>query len=215
MKLSQDEFDLRIKRGELTLCFVGMSNIGKSYTASIIARDCTFYHIELDALIQDGLGLQDMNALAQWMGFPFHDSYNTNSQKYIKLESQLIENKIDKLSKNTILDVTGSAIYCSNTTLQKLKSASLIVHISAGADSIETLTERFSTDPKPLIWGDGTEDLGLLDDMEQLMTAYPKLLEDRESRYAKIADICLSSEGLSKTARNGNELIELIKSQLG
>lgn len=214
MKLSQDEFDQCLAQGELTLCFVGMSNIGKSYTAGIIARDCLFDHIELDALIQDGLGLQDMNALAEWMGFPFEDSYESNSRKYINLESQLIENNIIKVSTNTILDVTGSAIYCEQATLHKLKSSSLIVHISAGADSIETLTERFSTDPKPLIWGDGSENLGSLDDMEQLMAAYPKLLENREHRYSDLADIRLSSEELSKIVRDGGELLALIKAQL-
>ena len=70
MDLSKAEFDRRYSNGTLNIAFIGMSNIGKSYTALRLATRYDLNLIEVDKIIWENLGHDSMEAFAQWQGHP-------------------------------------------------------------------------------------------------------------------------------------------------
>ena len=70
MKLTKAEFAERYAKGTLKIAFIGMSNIGKSYTALRLATRYEFNLIEVDKIIWENLGHDSMEAFAQWQGHP-------------------------------------------------------------------------------------------------------------------------------------------------
>ena len=75
MQLSRAEFDAHYAAGTLKIAFVGMSNIGKSYTAMRLATQYDFSLIEVDKIIWENLGHDSMDAFAQWQGQPYTEGY--------------------------------------------------------------------------------------------------------------------------------------------
>ena len=71
MKLTRAEFAKRYAKGTLKIAFIGMSNIGKSYTALRLASRYDFNLIEVDKIIWENLGHESMDAFAKWQGHPY------------------------------------------------------------------------------------------------------------------------------------------------
>jgi len=140
MKLSRDEFYARLNAGDLRLTFIGMSNIGKSFTAMRLRKSHGFDLYEVDEAIQKSLGLKSMQESADWMGFPYEATYAKREAEYLALESKLTAQAFDKSDKNLILDTTGSVIYLDKQTRDLLSKKSVIVHIQAGPNFEGTTT---------------------------------------------------------------------------
>ena len=70
MKLSSTEFETRYGENRLKIAFVGMSNIGKSYTAARLSKTHNFQLVEIDKLIWNELGQDSMTDFAKWQGQP-------------------------------------------------------------------------------------------------------------------------------------------------
>ena len=122
MQLSRAEFEARYAAGTLRVAFIGMSNIGKSYTAMRLATDDKFSLIEVDKLIMKELGQGSMDDFANWQGQPYSDGYAERELESIELESNITKAAMRDVVGNTILDTTGSVIH----THQAVQILSLI-----------------------------------------------------------------------------------------
>ncbi len=193
MKLTKAEFAERYAKGTLKIAFIGMSNIGKSYTALRLATRYEFNLIEVDKIIWENLGHDSMEAFAQWQGHPYTQGYSERERESIALESQATRAALNTQEQNPMIDTTGSVIYVDQEVLKKLKQDYYVVYIEAMQDHIERLKVQYFKHPKPLIWAGHYKKVDGLSESESILQCYPKLLESRAKSYAKLADVTLPS----------------------
>ena len=193
MKLTKAEFAERYAKGALKIAFIGMSNIGKSYTALRLATRYEFNLIEVDKIIWENLGHDSMEAFAQWQGHPYTQGYSERERESIALESQATRAALNTQELNPMIDTTGSVIYVDQDVLKKLKQDYYVVYIEAMRDHIERLKAQYFKHPKPLIWAKHYKKIAGLSESESILQCYPKLLESRAKSYAKLADVTLPS----------------------
>ena len=136
MKLTKAEFAERYAKGTLKIAFIGMSNIGKSYTALRLATRYEFNLIEVDKIIWENLGHDSMEAFAQWQGHPYTHGYSEREKESIALESQATRAALNTQEQNPMIDTTGSVIYVDQDVLKKLKQDYYVVYIEAMQDHI-------------------------------------------------------------------------------
>jgi len=193
MKLSRAEFDTRYKAGTLKIAFVGMSNIGKSYTAMRLATKYDFKLIEVDKLIWENLGHDNMEAFAAWQGHPYTEGYEARETQSISLEAEATRTALKTERRNPMIDTTGSVIYTDKYVLETLTKDYYVVYIEAMDEHLERLKAQYFKQPKPLVWAGHYEKLDGLSETESIMKCYPKLLESRSKAYAALADVTLPS----------------------
>jgi len=211
MQLSRAEFEQRFTENRLQVAFVGMSNIGKSYTGMRLATRYKFELIEVDKIIWEQLGQSSMADFAAWQGQPYSDGYEAREAKSIALESAATAQAISHSAGNAILDTTGSVIYTDKSVQERLLNNWYIVHISASGDAIKRLKSQYFKHPKPLIWNghyhcnkDQTAD-------EAILESYPSLLASRAKAYSKLADTTISSDVILDTAVSIEDIFEHLK----
>lgn len=211
MNLSRDEFERRYADNNLRIAFVGMSNIGKSYTGMRIATRYDFDLIEVDKLIWEALGQGSMADFAAWQGQPYSDGYAEREAKSIALESDATAKAIASTSGNAILDTTGSVIYTDKEVQEKLISDWYMVHISASLEVVELLKGQYFKRPKPLIWnGHYSCKAGQKPD-EAIMDCYPELLKSRAKAYAALADVMIESDLILDPEQSIEAIFEALK----
>jgi len=193
MKLSKAEFEQRYADGTLKIAFVGMSNIGKSYTAMRLATRYDFSLIEVDKIIWKNLGHDSMDAFAQWQGHPYTDGYQERESHSISLETQATRKALGTHKRNPIIDTTGSVIYVGESVLKNLTQNFYVVYIQAMDDHIERLKIQYFKQPKPLVWAGHYKKVKGLSETRSIMKCYPELLKSRAKAYARLADITLPS----------------------
>jgi shikimate kinase len=193
MKLTRAEFDARYAAGTLKVAFIGMSNIGKSYTAMRLATQYDFSLIEVDKIIWENLGHDTMDAFAKWQGHPYTDGYAEREKHSISLETQATRKAMETTQRNPIIDTTGSVIYTDDDVLDALRRDYYIVYIEAMDDHIERLKVQYFKQPKPLVWAGHFEKLDGKSETESILECYPKLLASRGKAYASHADVTLPS----------------------
>lgn len=193
MQLTRAEFDARYAAGTLKVAFIGMSNIGKSYTAMRLATKYNFNLIEVDKLIWENLGHDSMDAFAQWQGHPYSKGYNEREKHSISLETQATRKALKTNKRNPIIDTTGSVIYTDEDVLETISAEYYIVYIEAMEDHLERLKVQYFKQPKPLIWAGHYKKLKGKTKIESILECYPKLLTSRGKAYTKHADVTLPS----------------------
>lgn len=211
MKLSRQEFEQKYKDGSLRLAFIGMSNIGKSYTAMRLARYFDFELIEVDQLIWEELGHDDMESFAEWQGQPYSDGYAEREAKSIALETKATQNAMKIEGRNRILDTPGSVIYTGNKTLKSLKNTHYMVYIEASEAIIQSLKIKYFKNPKPLIWKDHFKKEKNQSDEEAVLASYPNLLCARSRSYEGLADRTLSSDFILDTSVKVEAVFDALK----
>lgn len=211
MKLSPTEFDARFESGELRLSFIGMSNIGKSYTAMRLRKSHGFALVEIDEAIQHALDLKSMQESADWMGFPDEDTYSAREAEYLARESLFTASAFDGADSNMILDTTGSVIYTSPDCQNALREQSVIVHIQAAPENLERLEKLFSLAPKPLIWTGHYHPRDGESTNQSLKRCYPELLKARLEAYNDLADINIPASLLFKDTTTPDTLMDFIR----
>jgi len=211
MQLSRLEFDRRYQSGTLAIALVGMSNIGKSYTGMRLATDYDFALIEVDKLIWEKLGHDDMAEFAEWQGQPYSDGYAEREAYSISLEKEATLAALNTQAKNPLIDTTGSVIYTGNDVLSRLRNNYFIVHIQADKADLERLKILYFNHPKPLIWAGHFARLDGMSDEDSIMDCYPRLLAAREKTYGEIADISIPSSYVMDPAVNISEIFETLK----
>ena len=211
MQLSRSDFERRYAENTLRIAFIGMSNIGKSYTGSRLAKSFNFDLIQVDQLIWESLGQGSMADFAAWQGQPYSEGYAEREAKSIALESEATAKALDLPLKNAILDTTGSVIYASETVKEKLLSDWYIVHISASTSDIEQLKVNYFKHPKPLVWnGHYKRAAGQTVD-EAILSSYPNLLASRAKSYAALADATIGSDIILNLKNSIEDIFEALK----
>lgn len=211
MKLTRTEFNERYENGILKIAFIGMSNIGKSYTAIRLATHYEFNLIEVDKIIWENLGHDSMEAFAKWQGHPYTDGYKARESRSIGLESEATRKAISTAEDNPILDTTGSVIYTDEDVLKDLRNNFYIVYIEAMEDHIERLKVQYFNHPKPLVWAGHYHKKDGLTEKESIMICYPELLAARAKAYAALADITLASTTILNPQKSIEDIYEELK----
>ncbi|WP_147405842.1 shikimate kinase [Litorimonas taeanensis] len=188
-----------------------MSNIGKSYTASRLAKSYNFELIEIDQLIQDEMGHSDMEAFAQWQGQPYSEGYAKREMESTALETRALEKAMNAEGSNIILDTPGSVIYTGEKTLKALQSTHYIVYISASDERVEGLKKQYFANPKPLIWREHYQKASHQSNEEAILTSFPKLLTARARTYEDLADITLPSEFILDAKNQVSDIFDFLK----
>lgn len=214
MILTASEFDARYRTDDLRLAFVGMSNIGKSYTAARLAAQYDFTLTEVDTLIREQLGQGTMEDFAAWQGHPFTDGYAEREARSIALETTATATAIEALSGNALLDTTGSVIYVDTPVLEALKARCLIVHIAAEDRDIERLKADYFDTPKPLVWRDHYKAVPGKTPEQSIAICYPALLTSRQAAYGALGDVTLPSSFILAPTTDATAVMVAIRAQL-
>lgn len=211
MKLSRGEFERRYAENTLRIAFVGMSNIGKSYTGARLAKAFNFKLIQVDQLIWESLGQGSMEDFAEWQGQPYSEGYSDREAKSIALESEATAKALKTSSKNAILDTTGSVIYTKKSVQEQLLSNWYIIHISASEDDVKRLKIHYFERPKPLIWNGHFKQGPNETEDEAILSSYPQLLASRAKAYAALADTTIGSDVILNPDNSIEDIFELLK----
>ena len=191
MHYSRQEFISKINQQELSMAFIGMSNIGKSYLSKILAMDKNFTRIDVDFEIQKQLGFKTMQEIANWLGFPWQDNYDDRARQYLDLEAKISLKQYANEKNNIVLDTTGSVVHLDSVAINNIKNRYLVIYLKARKDDLAILKKRYFTHPKPTIWGEYFQNSHNFDNKTRLMKDYPKLLMARERLYQDMADIII------------------------
>lgn len=214
MLLTRAEFDARYAGGNLHLAFVGMSNIGKSHTATRLSKTHNFQLVEVDKLIWEELDQGSMADFAKWQGQPYTDGYAQRETVSIALETKATKKAMMPIKGNTLLDTTGSVIYVDVDVTAQLKRDFLIIHISAGAEDLERLKEDYFALPKPLVWREYYKKTDEKTQEESILACYPVLLKSRKAAYENLANVTLGSSFVLDAATSMDVVFDAIRTQL-
>ena len=110
MKLTSRQFLTQLESSKLRLAFVGMSNIGKSYTAKRLAEHYKLDLVEVDKIIWGRLGFDSMDDFADWQGQPYEDGYRAREKELIDLEAEATKKAVDNSDAGQILVQTATGI---------------------------------------------------------------------------------------------------------
>ena len=211
MNINRHDFYERYQRGELKVALIGMSNVGKSYTATRLAEHYEFSLIEVDKLIRTDMGHESMKDFAEWQGQPFTSGYAEREEISIEKETIATKSAISSKKSNTLIDTTGSVIYVKEDVLEELVNNFYVVYIQVHEDHIERLKNDYFSNPKPLIWNNHYRKINTKSPIESLFACYPELLEARRKAYEKIADKIISSSKILDKKTDINELFKLLQ----
>ncbi|MGJ8559619.1 MAG: hypothetical protein ACSHX3_05225 [Litorimonas sp.] len=209
MKLNRTEFERRYASGDLKLALIGMSNIGKSYSAMRLATHYDFTLIEVDRLIWDALGETDMDAFAAWQGQPYSEGYADRERQSMMMESDATRQSLATPARNPLLDTTGSVIYTDPDVLEQIRDAWFTVYIDAAPEHLDRLKSQYFAQPKPLAWQGHYRKRDGLSETESLLASYPDLLESRAHDYRVLADHTISSVDI--LTEDAATLFDLVK----
>lgn len=211
MQLSRAEFDRRYAEGDLRIALIGMSNIGKSYTGMRLATAFGFELIEVDKLIRQRLGHDDMDAFAAWQGQPYSEGYKAREAESKALESAATQKALDHKGGNAILDTTGSVIYTDKLVQENLANNWYIIHISATRDDVERLKSQYFKQPKPLMWNGHFRCKPGQDPDAAILESYPLLLKSRAKDYAALANGTIASDVILDPSLTIQDIFEQLK----
>lgn len=215
--LSVTQFDNLITSGSLAVCFVGMSNCGKSHWSWYLHTQLHFDILSVDEEIERNLqrilqaeGHVGIDGLAAWMGFPSDERFAANQATYLSAEEAITGNAKPCVGRNSVLDTTGSVVYLSEATRQRLSQDYLVVHLEASDDLLDVMTENYFRTPKPVVWGDAFNCRRGETADQALRRCYPSLLRERRDRYAAMAHVTIpAAVSLNKYLDLNGFLIEL------
>lgn len=212
MLLTQNEFDRALERQQLHLALVGMSNSGKSTCSGLLTTQAGFKSFEVDQAINQQLNIDSMELAARWMGYPYEEKYAANRSRYLELEEQLT--RIDPPNGNFVLDTTGSIIHCSEDLKSWIRKNFLVIGLHVHDDLLQTMVSDYFARPKTVIWGDEYRPFPEETPEESLKRCYPRLLNNRASRYQELADVEVSATLARSPELTAQQLLAEIRSAL-
>ena len=211
MLLSHQKFEQKYANNDLRIALIGMSNIGKSHWANQISSRHGFKTFEVDMAIQAQLNLNSIGEAANWMGHPYGEGYQEKAKQYLGIEGKQTL-RASSLPGNIVLDTTGSVIHLSEPVRKQIHENYLIVYLEANEENIKTLITRFSTSPKPLIWGKYYTEIENASPAESLIKSYPELLKARVEKYENMADVTINIAALK--ASDDVDFLNVLRSAL-
>lgn len=220
-QIQGNEFDKLMAEQKMSLCFVGMSNCGKSHWSERLQREMGFSRTCVDDEIEraikpelESLGYEGISGLAEWMGYPSDERFAEHEARYLELEEHITATTSPSASSNFVLDTTGSVIYLNSKTLSILRDTFLIVHLSASEDMLEEMKVAFFETPKPVVWGDSYSRLASESTIDSLKRCYDGLLQERFKRYSKLAHVAIPASVSRDPETKMSEFLHVIRSQL-
>jgi shikimate kinase len=219
MLLTQDQFDELRTNGKLRLALIGMSSIGKSHRARELERELGFTRVSVDdeiaKRIADELPEVSIEGVASWLDKPYSPNFAEREKRYLKLEEAVCaEIATTDQEKNFILDTTGSAIYLSQSTLEQIKNANLVIHLAASPEKMQIMIERFLTTPKPVVWSEIFQIQTGETPEAAIERCYPELLKWRYTEYERLADITIPCWNGKAEQHSAEEFLKMIREQL-
>lgn len=211
MQLSRAEFERRYAEGCLRIALIGMSNIGKSYTGMRLATTFDFELIEVDKLIREILGHDNMDDFAAWQGQPYSEGYVEREAESKALESTATQNALNYKAGNAVLDTTGSVIYTDKSVQENLVKDWYIIYIQASDDAVDRLKARYFQHPKPLMWNGHFVRKPGQKARDAILESYPKLLTSRSKDYAALADMTIGSDVILDRTLKIEDIFERLK----
>lgn len=178
-----------------------MSNVGKTFWSKRLA-EVGFQHINCDDLIEaklepelKALGYSGLADMSRWKGQPYDERFSENQTKYLRLESQVMQEVLEPLinSKpdNIVIDTTGSVIHTGEEICGLLQKFTTVVYLETPEHMQEEMFQKYIEHPKPVVFGNIYKPRKNETQTETLARCYRELLEYRSSLYSKYADITL------------------------
>lgn len=206
----------------MRLSFIGMSGIGKSYWSSkLVERG--FKRFCCDDLIAKRLAPQltrpdkTIRPMGEWMGFPFDPHYADRQAQYLSAEIEVMLEILDYLeiapgqsNGNIIIDTTGSIIYTGRPILERLKSLTRIVYLSAPLSVQAEMRRAYVANPAPVVWGDKFNQKPHESNEAALARCYPELLSYRTHLYEQWTDLEIGYWTLRSTAFGVDDLLQCL-----
>jgi len=192
MLLTPQQLQEKRQNHTLRLAFVGMSNVGKSFRASELAKFDDFLNISVDDLIGVAMELNDMSELSDWMGYPYEKGFEDREQEYLRHEERITTDVDLNMNKNIVLDTTGSFIYLPKQAQDFVRNNFLVVNLELPEALKEKMIENFFEHPKPIVWGESFDLREGEAPKDALRRCYPTLLRWRTDKYKKIADVSIN-----------------------
>ena len=214
MQLTQSQFQQQYDAGMLRLCFIGMSNIGKSYCSELLQNNFEFNYYEVDGEIQKVIGASGMTDASSWMGYPYEAKYGANEKSYLDLEVEKTSLDLSSVSGNLVMDTTGSVINLPAATHKWLQDNFLVVSFDVSHTMIDDMMGEFFRSPKTVVWGQAFNQKKGEQGMDALRRCYPALLEDRIARYRALADVTIPGEFSRMKGLGADRLFEVLKLSL-
>lgn len=220
-KISASDFDARLKDRNLAVCFVGMSNCGKSHWSWELRDNLGFSLLSVDRNIENELepvlradGHVGIEGLAAWMGFPTDDRFAKNQATYLDFEERITATASPTIGKNSVLDTTGSVVYLSDATRARLVRNYLVVHLEAGDELLAVMTENYFKTPKPVVWGDAFNRQDGESPDAAMRRCYPQLLKQRREMYAQMAHVTIPASTSLDRKLNVDLFLDELRSRL-
>ena len=200
------------------LCLIGMSGVGKSFWAERF-KSIGYTSVSCDQLICEEIikkieGYDNIiNCLGTWLGFPWEEGFAERESKYLNLENKFMaEFAKSPYSSPTLLDSTGSLIYCSKETIEELEKEFILVYLKSSAQQVRDLIQNYCKSPRPILWNKTFPSEIKNPTPRQLEENLTKLINQRQKLYQAISDVTITSAELA-TSENVEELLKLIKNK--
>jgi shikimate kinase len=207
----------------LRLALIGMSGAGKTFWSKRLAQTgrpavCCDDRIEqgLRTKLEAG-GYAGINGVASWMGWPDSPTYAQREAEYLAEEIAVLDEVLTELEKNVsrdlILDTTGSVIYTGNNLLRRLRRQMTIVYLAATPEEQQLLIARYLNDPKPVLWRGAFQPKKGETPRETVARCYPMLIAARRQSYEALAHCTISLAELRDATPDAAAFLAKIKSK--
>jgi len=200
-----------------------MSGAGKSHWARKLAG-AGFRAISIDDRIEQKLaselsagGYSGLGGVAAWMGWPDQPEYREREQKYLASEIEAMREVLDEIEasgqEGIVLDTTGSLIYTGEEICRRLERLTTVVYLTASPGELDTLIERYLSDPKPVLWGDVFSHRPGESATDAVARCYPQLIAHRKQLYERYADVIIPTAHLREASPDARGFLEILDSQ--
>ena len=178
----------------MRIALIGMSGTGKSYWSQLLAAN-GFERFGCDDHIGRRLARQlaladgSIEAIGQWMGFPYEAGFEDREAQYLSLERHVLSCFLDELDRrpdrpaaSCVIDTTGSVIYLGAMLIERLRRQAIVVHLAAPKNR-QALYAAYRARPRPVVWQGRFQPAPGEPRAAALARCYMDLYKDRERRY--------------------------------
>ncbi len=212
----------------MRIALIGMSGTGKSYWSHRLAHT-GFERLGCDDHIGRTLARQlelsngSIEAIGQWMGFPYEGGFAEREARYLELEHHVVSGFLNTLAQRSgqdapsfVIDTTGSVIYLADQLLERLRRAAVVVYLAVAPAKRQQLLTAYQENPRPVVWrgyyrpnpGENTD--------AALARCYMELVADRDDRYRRWAHLTveLPTPGPAATPDAAEILLQPVRAYL-
>ncbi len=206
----------------MIISLIGMSGSGKSHWSKLLANE-GFARLCADDIIEQKLGAEltqhgykGIGDVSKWMGQPYDERYVWNSNRYLELEGETMQEfMVDVATRapgdDVVVDTTGSLIYLSPEILRELAKLSTIVYFHTPESAQARMVKLYLEDPKPILWGGSYNRLANESPLQSITRCYPLFLQDRTIKYQKLANVTFDYYELRNISMTPKKIIEAAK----